>query len=181
MPAKPIPPDIRNAAQRIRDKANEIYEESADQGSTTHPMEIYRLRELAEVILAALSDHAETHDTKCSHLYGGWPDQSAIRLFIAQQLETDAAKGLDLPFPSRGDDPAVSDQQLDLAWADLNQTLLKAMAYWEYPDQLLEMLEEQGRRCAKHILDQAPEPQRRTMEEAAAHALMEQPTEQDAP
>ena len=104
-------------------------------------------------------------------LYGAWPDRALIRTCIAQQLETDVARRLNMAMSSRGDDPSAGDQELDQAWPGLDQALNNAMAGWQYPDDLVEMLEEEARRCADHVLNQASEQQRRALEHAVALAL----------
>ena len=165
-------PKIRSAAQQIRDTLQEIYQ--ADSNAIA-PADLNWIYQQVEIILAALpSDRNERHHGN-GCLYAGWPDYLAIRLFIAQQLETEAAFQRSLPYPSRGDDPTITDAQLDAAWPELETTLRFAMAYWEYPDQVLDLLEDQGRCCADYVLNQAPAPQRQALADAAAHALTNLP------
>ena len=179
MQTEPMTSDIREAAQHIWEKANAIHATAVVRDCEITHMDIHLIREQAERILAELPTSEEPQQVEMiGGIHTNWPDRNAIRIFIAQQLEIEAATRLNLPLPNRGDDNAVTDQQLDAAWPGLEQTLFTAMAHWEYPDELLDMLENEGRHCAEHVLSQAPAPQRRAMEEAAARALVEQsPTE----
>lgn len=114
-------------------------------------------------------------DLQCECLYRDWPDRHAIRFFIAQQIETDVAHRLNLPLPSRGDDPTLADSEMDCAWPELDQTLRAAMEQWDYPDELLDMLEDEARRCADYVLAQASGSQKRELEAAAVAALTKDP------
>ena len=165
---------IRDAAQRIRNEVSDICQAAQKAGHGTGPAELRPILEHAELILATLLSNTSPHHTGSGCLYNGWPERNAIRLFLAQQIETDAATRLNLPLPSRGDDPTVTDQQLDQAWPELDQTLRTAMACWEYPDDLLDQLEEQARICADYVLSQASASQRRKLEHAAGEALAQQ-------
>ena len=124
--------------------------------------------------IAAPTSETYTAAPRSESLYGGWPDRSAIRFFIAQQLETAVAWKFHMPLPNRGDDPSITDSNLDRAWPELDRTLTEAMANWEHPDDLLEMLEQEASHCANHVLAQASESQRRELEAAAARALAQQ-------
>ena len=109
-------------------------------------------------------------------LNNGWPDHSAIRLFIAQQLEAESAQRLGIEPPNQVHDPVLTDAQLDAAWPELDETLSATMANWQYPDFLTIILETEARRCAAQVLNKASDAQRKNMADVTDQALS-QPAE----